>query len=138
MFCDIRFTVPSLLLLPALCLDLKCSRSPTWDLEGEIEIRVILVLNEAQYMKTCKGIEFDASAALPFGKDSKLLIGLAGRMDPGVGLGAFFYRRVISTGGDFYRRVVSTGGDFYSRVIYTVGWFLQEGNFNRRVISTGG
>jgi len=47
MFCDIRFTVPSLLLLPALCLDLKCRRSSTWDLAGEIEGKVILVLNEA-------------------------------------------------------------------------------------------
>ena len=46
-FCDIRFTVPSLLLLPALCLDLKGRRSPAWDLTGDIEGKVILVSNEA-------------------------------------------------------------------------------------------
>lgn len=47
-------------------------------------------------MKTCKGIVFHASAVLTFGKDSKLLIGLADRMDHGVGLGVCLYKRVNS------------------------------------------
>jgi hypothetical protein len=47
MFCNIRFIVPSLLLLPALCLDLKGRLTTAWDMAGEIERKVILVLNEA-------------------------------------------------------------------------------------------
>ena len=47
MFANIRCTVPSLLPLPALCLDLKGRRTAAWVLAGEIEGKVVLVLNEA-------------------------------------------------------------------------------------------